>query len=110
MTNLYFESFNRTCSGKVITHFGDVVIVQSRNPYGTHNLVAVQECDGDYVAFRHGNLVVFDWCNMWAPLKKLRKLFTYMVKKGILNQQAEVVGEFRMMQRHRSKYKENVND
>lgn len=88
---LKFESFNRFCNGRVITHFNKYIIVQARNPYGTHNLIAVEECDGYYVAFRHGNLAVFDWCNMWAPLKKLRKVYTYLVNKGILNQKAEIV-------------------
>ena len=88
---LKFESFDNICNGKIITHFADIVIVQARNPYGSHNLIAVQKCDGYYVAFRHGNLAVFDWCNMWAPLKKLRKIFAYLVNKGILDQKAELV-------------------
>ena len=90
-TNLNFWSFDKLCNGKVITHFGRFIVVQARNPYGTHNLVMVEECDGHYVAFRHGSLVVFDWCNMWAPIKKLHKVFTYLVNKGILDQKAEVV-------------------
>lgn len=92
MQKIMFESFDSYCSGKMITEFGDTAIVQARNPYGSHNLVAVQMTNGGMIAFRHGNLQVFDWCNQWAPIKQFRKVFAYLVKKGIINQSTEVVG------------------
>lgn len=93
MMNLKFNSFNSVCNGRMITQFGDVAILQSRNPYGSHNLVAVTiDESGEIVAFRHGNLGVFDYCSQWAPKKQLRKVFRYLVKKGVVNTSGEIQG------------------
>lgn len=80
--------------GRVITEFGNCIIVQSRNPHGSHNLVAVR-WNGEYFeSFLKGNLLVFAYCNTNAPHKIFRKVFSYLVEKGFLNKGREVIDAF----------------
>ena len=86
VTQVYdFDSFGNWNHGRIITSYDNrYMVIQARNPYGTHNLVLCElDADGYASAIRHGNLSVFDWCNQWLPLKQVRKLYAYLSKKGV---------------------------
>ncbi len=76
-----FISFGRQESGRIITHFNGLEIVQSRNPYGTHNLVLVNADTGE--AIRHGSVAVLEAVANWLPTKTYRRVRKYLAKKGI---------------------------
>ena len=80
-----FKNFDTYQHGRVITSFGDIVVVKARNPYGSHNLiVADYNEDSDVlVAFRHGNASSLAWALSWAPEKQFRKLMHYAKKIGM---------------------------
>lgn len=54
-----FRMFNSWRSGRVVTEIGNLMVVKTRNPYGSHNLVVVNK-DTDE-AFRCGNLATIFW-------------------------------------------------
>ena len=53
-----FTSFGQRESGRLVTHCNGLEVVQSRNPYGTHNLVLVNADTGE--AIRHGTVAVLE--------------------------------------------------
>ena len=67
MTPYQFESFGRTCSGRLVTSAPGMAVVSSRNPYGSHNLVLVDEESGE--AIRHGTDAVVAAAFEWMPEK-----------------------------------------
>lgn len=90
----FYNYSDSICRGRVVTHFGDIAIVQARNPYGTHNLMGIVWDGNAYKAVIQGNLWVFGYCNTHAPKKQFRKVFSYLVRKGFLNEGREVVDAF----------------
>ena len=54
-----FRMFNSWRSGRVVTEIGDLMVVKTRNPYGSHNLVVVNKNTDE--AFRCGNLATIFW-------------------------------------------------
>jgi hypothetical protein len=52
VTTISFTSFGRSSVGRVVTEDSGFAIVNSRNPYGSHNLVVV-DLDNE-VAVAHG--------------------------------------------------------
>ena len=76
-----FISFGRQESGRLITHFNGLEVVQSRNPYGSHNLVLVNSDTGE--AIRHGTVAVLEAVVNWLPTKTYRRVRKYLAKKGI---------------------------
>ena len=76
-----FTSFGRTESGRVITHAAGLAVVQSRNPYGTHNLVLVDEERGE--AIRHGSLAVVEAVANWLPRRQYRRVRKHLAARGI---------------------------
>ena len=70
-------------TGKPVTHCGDLVVVQTRNPYGTHNLVVVQDAGlGIHQAIRHGNYNALRVSAAWMSERAYRKVIKHLVKKG----------------------------
>lgn len=80
-TTTKFVSFGRTESGRVITAAAGWVVVQSRNPYGTHNLVLVNEGSGE--AIRHGSLAVVEAVANWLPRRQYRRVRKHLAVRGI---------------------------
>ena len=76
-----FISFGRQESGRLITHFNGLEVVQSRNPYGSHNLVLVSSDTGE--AIRHGSVAVLEAVANWLPTKTSRRVRKYLAEKGI---------------------------
>ncbi len=76
-----FVSFGHIQTGRVITSFSEMAVVQSRNPYGGHNLVLVNLASGE--AVRHGNLAVTEAAANWFPRKKYQKIRSYLSERGI---------------------------
>ena len=75
-----FTSFGHKESGRLITHCNGLEVVQSRNPYGTHNLVLVNAATGE--AIRHGTVPVLEAVANWLPTKTYRRVRKYLAKKG----------------------------
>lgn len=59
MQVINYEMFGSWRSGRVITEIGNLVVVKSRNPYGSHNLVLVDRDTNE--AFRCGNVATISW-------------------------------------------------
>ena len=59
MQVINYEMFGSWRSGRVITEIGNLVVVKSRNPYGSHNLVLVDRDTNE--AFRCGNIATLAW-------------------------------------------------
>lgn len=59
MQVINYEMFGSWRSGRVITEIGNLVVVKSRNPYGSHNLVLVDRDTNE--AFRCGNVATLSW-------------------------------------------------
>lgn len=76
-----FVSFGRIASGRIVTHAAGLVVVQSRNPYGSHNLVLVDEESGE--AIRHGNFAVAECVVNWLGTRAYRKVRKYLAARGI---------------------------
>ena len=76
-----FTSFGRHESGRLITHFNGLEVVQSRNPYGSHNLVLVSSDTGE--AIRHGSVAVLEAVANWLPSKTYRRVRKYLANRGI---------------------------
>ena len=76
-----FFSFGRTESGRVITAAAGLAVVQSRNPYGSHNLVLVDEERGE--AIRHGSLAVVEAVANWLPRRQYRRVRKHLAARGI---------------------------
>lgn len=76
-----YSSFGRTESGRVITAAAGMVVVQSRNPYGGHNLVLVDEGRGE--AIRHGNIAVVEAVANWLPRRQYRRVRKHLAARGI---------------------------
>lgn len=78
---LTFESFGRTCSGRVVTHHGDTVVIYKANPYGSHNLVVVDWKTGE--AYRHGTPASVMEAKFSMPEKQYRKVRAFLASRGI---------------------------
>lgn len=76
-----FTSFGVQKNGRLITHCNGLEVVQSRNPYGTHNLVLVNADTGE--AIRHGSVAVLEAVVNWLPTKTYRRVRKYLAEKGI---------------------------
>jgi phage baseplate assembly protein W len=81
MVTLRFENFGRTESGRVVTDAGGMAVVQARNPYGSHNLVLVDEFTSE--AIRHGTMAVVEAVASWLPQKQYRRVRKYLAARGI---------------------------
>lgn len=88
-----FYVFGQRESGQVVTHQGDNIVVYARNPYGSHNLIICQKSGwhvvgdyghrvDDYDAFRLGDAAVFDYVNCWFPMKKVKRVLNFLIKRG----------------------------
>jgi hypothetical protein len=78
MQTIKIESFGKTVSGRLITSSTPhgLYFVQARNPYGSHNLVVVDE---EFRAIRHGNNAALNW----APNERCyRKLLTHLANRA----------------------------
>ncbi len=83
--SIKFQSFDGLATGRVITHDdkSGTMIVQSRNPYGGHNLIVVE--DGgfyQYVAVRHGNNAVLCAAKAWISESTYRRCIKHLTKRG----------------------------
>lgn len=80
-TTTKFISFGRTESGRVVTAAAGLAVVQSRNPYGTHNLVLVDEERGE--AIRHGTMATLAAVASWMPNRTYRRVRKHLAARGI---------------------------
>ena len=72
MQVINYEMFGSWRSGRVITEIGNLVVVKSRNPYGSHNLTLVDRNTNE--GFRCGNATVLAWvASENASDRKLKK-------------------------------------
>lgn len=76
-----FMSFGHIASGRIVTSAVGLAVVQARNPYGSHNLVLVDEERGE--AIRHGSLAVAEAAANWLPQKQYRKVRAHLAARGI---------------------------
>jgi hypothetical protein len=85
MTRISFWSFGRRATGKVITHVGNYCVVQSRNPYGTHNLVVVESdhngCGAE--AIRHGSAPSLLFVQQWLGRRAYRRVRKHLASRGV---------------------------
>lgn len=79
MKTINFTSFDRPASGRVIAGDSNYFFVQSRNPYGSHNLVAVDRVSLE--AFRHGAEAVVFFAANWAAEKTYRKVRRFLAER-----------------------------
>lgn len=84
-----FENFGNLVTGRIITHEGDVMVVYSRNPYGSHNLVLVkedQESNNNWenLSFRHGNAQCLEFIGIWMSERVWRKTVKFLAGRGLI--------------------------
>ena len=72
VATISFFSFGRVEHGRVIPASRGLAVVQSRNPYGRHNLVLVDEGRGE--AIRHGTSAVVEAAANWLPRRQYRRV------------------------------------
>lgn len=89
VATVYYSSFGRTESGRVVTAAAGLAVIQARNPYGGHNLVLVDEERGE--AIRHGTMATLVAVASWMPSRAYRRVRKYLAARGIgLNWVVEV--------------------
>ena len=75
-----FYSFGNECSGNLVHSFelaGETYfIIRARNPYGSHNLVMVN--DPDHVAFLHGNGAVLAFLAKYGLFRSIGRIARYI--------------------------------
>lgn len=76
-----FSSFGRTETGRLITAAAGLAVVQSRNPYGSHNLVLVDKETGE--AIRHGSLATLECVANWMGMRAYRRVRKHLASRGI---------------------------
>ena len=76
-----FTSFGRPCSGRLVTSGAGFLVVNGRNPYGSHNLVIVNKETN--TAIRHGAESVVAASYLWLPIKSYRKVRRFLADRGI---------------------------
>ena len=81
METISFRSFDKWCSGRIVTGNGNDALVYSRNPYGSHNLVVVDRNTGE--AFRHGNNASLDYAWNWISRKAYVKAMLFLMAHGV---------------------------
>lgn len=81
MRTIVFLSFGQVCTGRIVTGNGNDVLVYSRNPYGSHNLVVVDRNTGE--AFRHGNNASLDYAWAWISRKAYVKAMLFLIAHGV---------------------------
>lgn len=77
-----FKNFDGRASGRVLTHCGGWVFVACRNPYGSHNLIVVDEASG--TAYRHGNTAALWIAANWCDERTYRKVAHHCRKSGMV--------------------------
>ena len=80
-STIHFYSFGRLCSGRLVTSAAGMAVVNSRNPYGSHNLVLVDQETGE--AIRHGTDAVVAAAYGWMPRKAYRKVRRFLTDRGV---------------------------
>ena len=81
MRRILFTSFGRINTGRIVTGNGNDVLVYSRNPYGSHNLVVVNRNTGE--AFRHGNNASLTYAWNWISRKSYVKAMLFLIAHGV---------------------------
>lgn len=89
INTLRFYSFNDSAYGRIVTKDNDWTVVFSRNPYGKHNLVLVE----DGRAIRHGNVAVLAALLRWADRRAYRRARKFLARRGVLVDAAFEVDE-----------------
>ena len=80
-STVHFRSFDRMCSGRVVTSAFGLAVVNARNPYGSHNLVLVDQELGQ--AIRHGTDTVVACAFAWMPEKTYRKVRRFLADRNV---------------------------
>lgn len=81
MRTIVFMSFGQVCTGRIVSGNGNDVLVYSRNPYGSHNLVVVDRNTGE--AFRHGNNASLTYAWNWISRKAYVKAMLFLMAHGV---------------------------
>ena len=81
MLSFHFESFGSVACGRVITSGNGWGLVYASNPYGGHNLVAVDLATGEAVA--HGNDAALGHAFLEMPRKQYRKARAFLAARGV---------------------------
>ena len=79
-STLRFFSFGRPCSGRLVTSAAGLAVVNARNPYGTHNLVLVDEESRESI--RPGNAAVVGAAAAWMPRRAYRRVRRFLAERG----------------------------
>lgn len=77
-----FESFGRAEHGRVITEGCGWLVVQARNPYGSHNLVLVKD-EPMGQAIRHGTVATLEAVANWMPERAYRRVRKHLAARGV---------------------------
>lgn len=75
-----FYSFGDPAYGRIVTENNEWVVAYSRNPFGRHNLVLIE----DGVAVRHGNMAVLATLLRWADRRTYRRARKFLAGRGVL--------------------------
>lgn len=81
MKTIEFLNFGRPANGRVITHCGDYVVALSRNPYGSHNMVLVDE--GRNEAICHGDAAVLQFAYNCLGRRAYRRAARVAAARGL---------------------------
>jgi hypothetical protein len=95
MKTVAFESFGQMCSGRIVTHHGDLAVVQSRNPFGGHNFVLVNT--EEMAALRHGTRATLEAAEAWLPQKQFRRALRFALARGFRIDRSDVIPADRRM-------------
>ena len=75
-----FYNFGNECCGNLVHSFNlyseTYFIVRARNPYGSHNLIMVN--DPDHVAFLHGNAAVLSFLAKYGLFRSIVRIARYI--------------------------------
>lgn len=84
-----FMSFGKKTLGVILAKWTDdaeYVVVVSKNPYGSQNLVLVEINGSENIAIIHGNIQVTQHCYSNAPVGIYKKVKRWMASRGKLYQ------------------------
>ena len=76
-----YDSFGESCVGRIVTECATAFVVNSRNPYGTHNLVLVDR--DTWVAYRHGNLAVLSELINIYPRRMFVRAWKFLAERDL---------------------------
>ena len=61
ISTITYDNFGTETTSRLVTQVGNIYLAKARNPWGSHNLIVIQEIDGRLTAIRHGNSAAIYW-------------------------------------------------